>query len=77
MAIDRKTRKTIKEILDGVDYRKIVSQRAECHPNTVSNVLLKGNDNDTVELQLMILAKEIKEAKNSVAKRKGAIAKQL
>lgn len=77
MAIDRKTRKTIKEILDGVDYRKIVSQRAECHPNTVSNVLLKGNDNDIVELQLMILAKEIKEGKDSVAKRKHAIAKQL
>lgn len=77
MAIDRKTRKTLQEILDGVDYRKIVSSRANCHPNTVSNVLLKGNDNDMVELELMILAKEVKDSKQSIQSRKAAIAKQL
>lgn len=77
MAIDHKTRKKLQEILEGVDYRKVVSERAECHPNTVSNVLLKGNDNDIVELQLMILAKEIKESKQSIESKKAAIAKQL
>lgn len=77
MAIDHKTRKKLQEILEGVDYRKVVSERAECHPNTVSNVLLKGNDNSIVELELMILAKEIKESKQSIESKKAAIAKQL
>lgn len=77
MAIDRKTRKALQDILEGIDYRKIVSTRVNCHPNTVSNVLLKGNDNDLVELELMILAKETKESKQAISKQKAAIAKQL
>lgn len=71
MAIDRKTRAALEKILKGIDYRKIISERTGCHPNTVTNVL-KGNDNNTVELQLLILAKETKEERDRIEKEKAA-----
>lgn len=77
MALALKTRKNLQAILKGVDYRKIVSDRVKCHPNTVSNVLLNGNDNPLVELELMILAQEVKQSKDDIEKRKARIAKQL
>jgi hypothetical protein len=64
MAIDAKSRKRLVEILDGVDYRKIVSERTGCHPNTVTNVL-NGNDNPVVELAILTLAQEQKPEKQS------------
>lgn len=77
MIADGKIRKKLIDILKGVDYRKIVSERAGCHPNTVSNVLLNGNDNEAVELEIFILAKEIQDKRESRAKTIRDIAKQL
>jgi len=78
--IDDKTRQKLISILQGVDYRKIVSDRARCHPNTVANVLNNGTANLRVENELLVLAKEVQDAKDAEdALRKNAIAitKQL
>lgn len=77
MIVDAKTRKKLVDILKNVDYRKIVSERVGCHPNTVSNVLLHGNDNKAVELQLFILAKETQEQEELHEQEVLRIAKQL
>jgi hypothetical protein len=80
MVIDDKNRKKLQVLFDGVDYRKIVAERAECHPNTVTNVLLKGTDNPKVVLELFILAQEVqhqKDAEDHIRKKAVAIAKQL
>lgn len=82
MIIDAKARKKLIEILKGTDYRKVVSERAECHPNTVSNTLLNpaAHPNEKVEIELLIFAKEVEERRNKSADRRQqakAIAKQL
>lgn len=80
MVIDNKTRNKLITLFEGVDYRQIVSERAKCHPNTVANVLHHGNDNARVELELLVLAKEVQAKKDEDAqlrKRALAIAKQL
>jgi DNA-binding LacI/PurR family transcriptional regulator len=79
MAIDAKTRKKLMELFTDVDYRKIVADRAGCHPNTVSNVL-NGNDNAAVELELAKLAQEVKSRKQqeqAMRKQSRDIIKQL
>lgn len=80
MVIDNKTRNKLVALFDGVDYRQIVAERANCHPNTVSNVLYHGNDNPKVELELLVLAQEIqarKDEQDELRKKARAIAKQL
>ncbi|HYG00838.1 MAG TPA: hypothetical protein VD927_00275 [Chryseosolibacter sp.] len=62
MAFDSKTRETLLKLFKGTSYRKIISERAKVHPNTVANVL-NGNDNPAVELEILIYAQEIQPAK--------------
>lgn len=79
MAIDSKNRNKLIKLFKDVDYRKIVSQRAGCHPNTVTNVL-NGNDNPTVELEILILAQQMMEQKQKeeeIRRKSSAIIKQL
>jgi hypothetical protein len=82
MALDLKTRKKLIKIFEdnNCDYRKVVSDRAKVHPNTVSNTLRKGTDNFNVELQLMIYAKEVVEENGDPEEKRKqarAIASQL
>jgi hypothetical protein len=80
MAINDKTRIKLIDIFKGIDYKQIVSEKAGCHPNTVSNVLLKGTDNPKVELEIMILAQSVaekKKAENAMRKKAKQIAAQL
>jgi hypothetical protein len=79
MAFDSNTHNKLVKLLKGTPYRKVVSERAKVHANTVSNVL-NGSDNPEVELEILIYAKEIKDKKNTKhqARRKAkAIAEQL
>jgi hypothetical protein len=78
--IDDKTRQKLLRILKGIDYRKIVSERARCHPNTVANVLNNGTANLEVETALLELAKEVQEsisAQEQLRKKAIQITKQL
>jgi hypothetical protein len=81
--MDEKTRKKLIVLLKGTNYRKVVSERADCHPNTVTNVLNNSDPqlpNDKVELELLIFAKEVADQKQQQAanrKKALAIAKQL
>lgn len=80
MPIDSKNRKKLVDLLDGVNYRKIVSDRTGCHPNTVTNVLMHGNDNPVVELELLTLAQEQKakkETEDAIRRKNREIIKQL
>lgn len=77
MLIDDKTRKKLIDLFKGVDYRKIVSERANCHPNTVTNVLMKGTDNITVAKELLKLGRETKAEKSKGKKQIRSIAAQL
>jgi hypothetical protein len=63
--ITDKVREKLIELFQGVDYRKIVSERVGCHPNTVGNVLNNGNSNLKVETALLELAKEVKDSQPS------------
>jgi hypothetical protein len=80
MVIDTKTRTKLIALFEGVDYRQIVADRADCHPNTVANVLHHGTDNPKVELELLVLAQEVqtrKDEEEQIRKKARAIAKQL
>lgn len=84
MMIDDKTRKKLLDILRGSEYRKIVSARARCHPNTVGLLLRKKpkvitEKTERVELELLVYAKEVLEQKDSAnrLKKARAITKQL
>lgn len=80
MVIDDNTRKKLLFLLEGVNYRQIISDKCHCHPNTVSNVLLKGHDNLEVATALINLGKEQKSKKQQeeIQRRKAlATAKQL
>jgi len=61
--IEAKHRKKLIDLFENVDYRKIVSERVPCHPNTVYNVLVNGNSNALVETEILVLAKEVSEQK--------------
>lgn len=77
--INLETRKKLIELLPA-NYRNTIAERVKCHPNTVYNVLMNGTDNPVVVLELMLLAKENKEAKlKEITMRKKALAimKQL
>jgi len=79
MAFDSKTRQKLNELFKGTNYRKVVSERAKVHPNTVTNVL-DGNDNPHVELEILIYAQEIKTQKDAdreKRKKARAIERQL
>lgn len=73
MEITAKIREKLRRRFKGVNYREIVADRAKCHPNTVSNVLLRGHRNSTVAHELIKLGKELKEQEESAL----AFAKQL
>lgn len=80
MIIDDKTRKKLISLFEGVDYRKIVAERADCHPNTVTNVLMKGTGNIKVANELVKLGRELKVEKqnaNKLEKQTRFIASQL
>ena len=84
MMIDDKTRKKLIRILKGTEYRKVVSERADCHPSTVSNLLrvapnVTTEKSERVELELLVFAKEVLEKREASEKRKKArrITKQL
>jgi plasmid maintenance system antidote protein VapI len=80
MMIDDKMRKKIIEILKGTNYRKVVSERVGCHPNTVSNILNEApavatEMSERVELALLEFAAEIAEKKSTATERKVRIKK--
>lgn len=81
--MDDKTRQKLIALLKGTNYRKVVSARAKCHPNTVSNVLFNQDPqvpNESVETELLIFAAEVQNTKkvNPERRKKAlAIAKQL
>lgn len=80
MVIDEQTREKLLEILEGIDYRKVVAEKTGVHPNTVTNVLKHGSDNPRVALELLVLAQEVqarKDEEKAMRERAAAIAKQL
>jgi intracellular sulfur oxidation DsrE/DsrF family protein len=80
MAIDSKTKQKLNKLFEGTDYRKVVSERAGVHPNTVTNVINNGTDNPGVELEILIYAQEIKSQKAEDEKKRQksrALAQQL
>jgi hypothetical protein len=77
MEITAKIREKLLALFEGVNYRQIISERVGCHPNTVSNVLLKGHKNYKVALALLNLGKELKEEQSEEKQQALAIAKQL
>jgi hypothetical protein len=79
MIITKEIRKKLRPLLP-VNYRKIVADRCDCHPNTVSNVLFNGTDNPEVALALLELGRENipdKEHEHETRKKAAQIAKQL
>ena len=76
MIKDHKIRQKLIDLLP-TNYRQIVAERAQCHPNTVYNVLQNQHDNKRVELEIFALAKETKDAQVHTDKQIAAIAKQL
>jgi hypothetical protein len=60
MRINAKTKSKLTKLFENVNYRAIVAKRANCHPNTVSNVLLHGHDNLKVAKHLIKLGREVK-----------------
>lgn len=77
MDITAKIREKLLALFEGVNYRQIVAERADCHPNTVSNVLLYGHSNAKVALEILKLGREIKAQLEAQQKEASAIAKQL
>jgi hypothetical protein len=73
MVIKGKTRERLVQLLKGVNYRVIVSERTGVHPNTVTNVLLNESDNLPVALELLVLGQE----QTKHLKKAKSIAKQL
>jgi hypothetical protein len=77
MEITAEMRKKLLSLFEGVNYRQIVSEREDCHPNTVSNVLLYGKKNSKVALALLNLGTELKKKQGEEKQQALAIAKQL
>lgn len=77
MRITSKIRKQLLPLLDGVPYRKIISEKLDCHANTVSNVLLHEHDNAEVATEILLLAKQLKEKKQKEDEKAEAIIKKL
>ena len=76
MISDRKIRQRLVELLPS-NYRKVVSKRAGCHPNTVYNVLHDEHENAKVEFEILVLAKEEKERRDAVARKIKKLTKKI
>jgi hypothetical protein len=81
MKINRTLRKELIPLLPK-EYRKIIVNRLRAkgkkvHPNTVSNALLRGTENDTVVNEILLLANEEKENKNQLHEELSKNLKQL
>lgn len=80
--IDKVMRQRLTEILQGTKYRKVISERLNVHPNTVSNLLRENPPQQTpltkrVELELLVYAKEVRDAQDLTPDQIDARAKEI
>jgi len=76
MVIDNKMRSKLQEFLPN-NYRLVVSQQVQCHPNTVYNVLHNAHHNPAVAKALFDLAAKEKEKRLKADLELKQIAEQL
>jgi hypothetical protein len=76
MAITKEVRRKLLRLLPK-NYRLILSQKLEVHPQTIGNTLYGRTNNVTVEIALLHLAKETQEHRDKERKEADRLADQL
>jgi hypothetical protein len=76
MAITKEVRKKLLRLLPN-NYRQILAEKLEVHPQTIGNTLYGRTNNLLVEVALFQLAKETQDHRDKEKQEKERIAQQL